>query len=116
MNKIFKKFFNFFKSNREIEIGEMRNYLPQGFLGFVLSHIIYKKSLPYQCGLWSIENIYFAGSTLCLDVKNDNFEDTITIDDKTFGFFIHCNSYKRSYLTQDEINKIEIIKENLKKK
>lgn len=107
--------FLFRNKKQDIKKLEIKEFLPKDFLNFVLSDIIYHKgAFNLKKDNWEIVNCYFAGATLCLDVKNNvlNIEDVITIcSDNTFGFFVN-SSYTRSSLSSEEIDKLNILREN----
>lgn len=116
-----KSILSFLLKNKKQDIKklEIKEFLPKDFLNFALSDIIYYKgALNFKKDNWEIVNCYFAGATLCLDVKNNvlNIKDVITIcSDNTFGFFVN-SSYTRSNLSSEEIDKVNIIRKSVNKK
>lgn len=107
--------FLFKNKKQNIKKLEIKEFLPKDFLNLALSDIIYHKgTFGFKKDNWEVVNCYFAGATFCLDVKNDelNIEDVITIcSDNTFGFFVN-SSYTRSNLSLEEIDKLNILREN----
>lgn len=108
---------------------EYREVLPKNFIYGLLESLVENPNMIFPVirnGIY-IERVYFAGATLCIDVKfTHSFKeceikeyikhkietDVISITEKNFGSFSHGDLINRSYLTDNEKVLLGKVKQN----